>query len=121
MQTRIEKLKDFVEEYGVDFLEDGTKKRIISSLENGDKKLALEILGSIDSEWIERTKETKKFLVFTDMQKELADEGKIVNPFYKANYIDSVELKTEHIPTLRRVVTREQDLTNYLGGWEIEE
>lgn len=121
MQNRIKKLKDFVEEYGIDFLGDGTKDRIVSSLEKGDKKLALEILGSIDSEWIERTKEIQKFLIFTDMQKGLEKEGKIINPFFKANYIDSIELETEHIPTLRRVVTREQDLIYDLRGWEIDD
>lgn len=33
---------------------------------------------------------------------------KVIEPFYKTNYIDSLTLKTMHIPTLRRVVAREK-------------
>lgn len=68
---------------------------------------------------IARTKEVGRFFVFTDTTHQLPEGQDPNEPFYKANYIDSLELKTEHIPTLRRVVLREK--TKFFGGWEISE
>lgn len=109
MEERIQELQNFIEKFGIDFLEDGTKAKIIESLKSGDTKVALEILNSIDSKWIDRTKEIGKFLIFSDLKKWTLGESRSQLPFFKANYIDSLELKTMHIPTLRRVVIRDYD------------
>ena len=104
MKSRIEKLNFFIQEYGEDFLEDGTKARIVQALNNEDTELALEILNTIEKEWIQRAKETKKILMFTDYTK-----GNSNKEYYLANYIDSLELKEKHIPVLRRVIQRERE------------
>lgn len=119
MDKRIAKLKRFIDKYGEDFLEDGTKTRIVNSLENGNKSLALEILNSMNDEWLIRTKELGRFLIFTDTTYRLPKGKQSNEPFYKANYIDSLELQTEHIPTLRRIILREKDKNPLFKGWEI--
>ena len=104
MKNRIEKLKLFIQEYGEDFLEDGTKVKTIQALNNEDTELALEILNAIEKEWLQRAKEIKKFLMFTDYTK--GDNNK---EYYMANYIDSLELNEKHIPVLRRIIQRERE------------
>lgn len=61
MDKRISKLKRFIDKYGEDFLEDGTKTRIVNSL----------------------------------------------------------ELQTENILTLRRMILKEKDKNPLFNGWEI--
>ena len=52
MKNKIQKLKKFIEKFGVDFLKDGTKAEIIKQLDSGDAKFALEILETMDFNWI---------------------------------------------------------------------
>lgn len=66
MHSEIDVLKNFIEEYGQDFCEDGTKEKIIESLDKGDVKLALEILDAMERDWIKKAIKKGKFLMFTD-------------------------------------------------------
>ena len=104
MNNKIERLKIFIQEYGEDFLEDGSKAKIIQALNKEDAKLAIEILNAIEKEWLQRVKEIKKFLIFTDYT-----NGSSNREYYRMDYIDSLELKQNHIPVLRKVIQREHD------------
>ncbi len=105
--NRIEMLKDFIEKYAIEFLEGcTTKDDIVNGLKNGDINLALEILNCIDESWVERTKEIGICLVFEDSESVDQNGNKITKPFYKANYMDSLEYKQQRIPTLRYVKAR---------------
>lgn len=106
MQTRIHELTEFIEKYGIDFLNDGTKKRILRALNEGNDKLASEILNSIDKEWIDRTKEIQRFYILTDFVNNIS-EKQIVQPIYKSCYIDSPNPNMTHIPTLKRIKSKE--------------
>ena len=116
MSKRMVKLVEFIDKYGEDYLQDGTKNRIIKSLENGDIKLALDILDSVDDDWLKRTKEIEKFLIFSDWQNISGD----TQPFFRANYMDLQSMEKIHIPTLRRVIPRNLEMDENLDGWEIE-
>lgn len=108
--SKIERLRNFVEEYAVDFLRMGTKKAIIDSLDNNDLKLACEILDCMDKDFIKRTKEIGMFLVFEDYEGINKKGERITKPYYKANYIDSREYEQENIPTLRYVKAKNRAL-----------
>ena len=108
MDKRIEQLIEFVEKYGVDFLEDGTKKNIINELKNENTSLFSELVECMNNEWIDRVKEINKFYVFTDCKKVLMNDKKENSePYYKAGYIDSVQDKMNKIPIIRKVIIRE--------------
>lgn len=117
---QIDRLINFIDEYAKDFLEDGTKRKIIEKLESGDSYLALEIMNAIDKDWIDRVKEIKTFYVFTD--NEIKNQhGEIVKkPYYKANYIDSANFDMTRIPTLRRVEPRNFGVFSLDNGQNID-
>lgn len=102
MNYKIENLKNFIQEYGEDFLEDGTKSEVIQALSQGNAQLALEILNSMEKQWLQRVKEIKRFLIFTDYTK-----GNSNREYYRMDYIDSLELEQNYIPVLRKVIQRE--------------
>lgn len=106
MDEKRTKLKKFFEKYGYNFLEDGTKEKIIRNIEAGNDKLILEILEVIDQDWIARTKEVGRFFVFTDCCVEDSKGNILRKPYMKASYMDNNSSKTQKIPTIRRVVPR---------------
>lgn len=106
MDEKRTKLKEFILKYGCDFLDDGTKDRIVKKIDSNDDKLILEILQVIDKDWIKRVEEMGKFYVFTDNEHQDSEGKRIVKPFMKANYIDSHNPNETHIPVLRMVEPR---------------
>lgn len=120
MQERIKELADFIKKYGEDYLQDGTKTRIVSSIENGNMKMTLDILDVLNKEWIDRTKELGKFFIFTDYKNPSIFDEQPVKPHFKANYIDSANLRLKKIPVLRDVKVKTNQLySNRLTEWEI--
>ena len=109
---KIEKLIDFINEYAEDFLQDGTKDYVIGKLKCGDMKFALDIMNCMDKEWVERTKEIKKFYLFTDAVKFDPNGNLLRKPYYRSNFIDSMEKGEYNVPTLREV--RPMGLVNAL-------
>lgn len=117
---QIDRLINFIDEYAKDFLEDGTKSKIIKQLETGDSYLALEIMNAIDKQWIDRVKEIKTFYVFTDNERKNKNGEIVKKPYYKADYIDSANLNINKIPTLRRVAPRNFGVFNLDDGQNID-
>jgi len=118
MEEKIEKLKNFIEKYGEDFLSDGTKAEIVKSIEEGDDKLILEILQVMDKDWIARTKEVGKFFIFTDHYEQRDKNGYLIRkPFILANYIDSSNSGERKIPTLRKVKPRIRAYRDFFEGF----
>ena len=109
MEEKRIKLKKFIEKYGEDFLEDGTKDILLEGIDQKDDKLILELLKVMDKDWISRTKEIGKFLIFTDHRDQMDKNGRLIDKTVMyANYIDSNLTKEYRIPTLRQIkpVTR---------------
>ena len=114
MDEKIEKLKKFIEKYGQDFLDDGTKAEIVESIDEGDDKLILEILQVMDKDWMSRTKEVGKFFIFTDHCEERDKKGFLIcKPYMLANYMDSNLSGERRIPTLRKVKPRLKSYRNF--------
>lgn len=107
MNEKTKELIEFIVEYGQDVLGDGTKSVVVESLKNGNDELALEILKSIDKQWIARAKEIHKFYFFTDYLKRDFDGNPIVRPIYSSCYIDSQRLQTQRVPTLKRIRSKD--------------
>ena len=103
---KMNKLITFVEEYAFDYQGTGKKESILENLKNKDLNLAIEILNSMDKGWIDRTKELQYFLVFDEYEEKDQNGEKITKPFYRTDYIDSLEFNERHIPTLRYVKPR---------------
>ena len=121
MKSRLERLTDFIKEYAEDYLGDGTKNRIIKALEDGDNNLAVEILKSMNREWIKRAKELKKFYIFSEWKKvHNGNNEPIKKTFYQANYIDSAKEHLNKIPTLRRICPREIGVYDILSNWDFD-
>ena len=121
MQERMEALINFIDKYGEEYLSDGTKEKVIDSLKNGNKEIALELLDSMDVEWIKRTKDLEKFYIFTDWEK-FDSEHETLKPYFKANYIDSSNGNISHIPVLRKIKPRQIEIPNFPckdNDWEI--
>lgn len=124
MKPGLNRLVDFISEYGREFLNDGTKKRIIDSLNEGDLQTASEVVNSMDENWTKRTKELGMFYIFTDTLRTKDEKSKDIH--FVANYIDTCEPRLSHIPVLRDVRIREFGLIvkdeseEEAKGWEIE-
>lgn len=120
MQERVKELIDFIKKYGEDYLQDGTKNRVVRLIESGNEKTVLNILNVLSKEWIDRTKELGKFFIFTDYRNPSMLDTKELKPHFKASYIDSLNLKLINIPVLRDVKVRTNQLPdNRLTEWEI--
>ena len=112
MDKRIDKLANFIEQYAEEYLEYETKKDILKRLNEGDEKLALEIMSSMDRAWIDRTREIRKFRIFTDCRKVHAAAGTNTNKknCYQTSYMDEYSNSSENnIPTLKYIVYRTID------------
>lgn len=107
MKEKINKLRKFVEKYAEDYLNDGTKDKIIEELDSKNIKTVIKIMNSIDKEWINEVKKVGKFRVFTDFN---YNDLKGRKERYQANYTDSLNPKESHVPTLRIVETRRQSV-----------
>lgn len=82
--------------------------------------MTLDILDVLSKEWIDRTKEVGKFLIFTEYERPSIFDGTKQKPHFKANYIDSLNEKLTNIPVLRDVKIRTNQLyDNRLTEWEI--
>lgn len=103
MQRKIDALINFMDLYADDYLEDGTKEKVIENLKNGDNNLALELINCMNKQWIERTKEVEKFYIFTDSVKCNSNGEVLKKIYYKTSYIDSLDPNNTHIPALRKV------------------
>ena len=106
MEEKMNKLKDFIQKYGCDLLEDGTKEKILHKIEEGDKELAFEILQAMDKDWISRTRELGKFFIFTDYSDKDRNGQKISSPVMFTNYMDLNCSSEKKIPVLRRIQPR---------------
>ena len=108
MQKRTEELAKFIEDYGIDFLGDGTKKGIVDALKNGNDRLALQILKSIDKNWMDRAKEIHTIYLFTDyLRWDYEEKAPIKAPIYKTSYLGSPNPNLNNIPVLRRIRSKE--------------
>lgn len=113
IMKKMEELKEFVKTYGEDYLNDGTKESLIKKIDDGDKKIVLKILNTIDKNWIEETKRVGKFRIFTDFSYTDHKGKKITGEKWSSNYTDSLNPYESHIPTLRLYKPRE--LTVFLS------
>lgn len=100
---KMKKLIDFIEEYAEEFLEDGTKEYVIQKLKNGDTQFAVDLMNCMDKEWVERTKEIKKFYLLTDAARFDQKGNLLRKPYYGSSYLDSLQSGESHVPTLREV------------------
>ena len=106
MEEKMQKLKEFISKYGQDFLEDGTKAKFLKKIDSNDKEFMLEMLNTMDEDWLKRAKELEMFLIFTDREFTNDSGKKFQKPYLKANYIDSQNLQQKNIPVLRNVERR---------------
>ena len=119
MEEKRTKLKEFILKYGYDFLNDGTKDKIIKKIDAGDEEILWEILQAVDADWMKRVKELGKFGIFTDMEAQDAKGKRIKKPFMKANYIDSANSNETQIPVLRRVKPRNKGYYDIFDDFEL--
>lgn len=122
MKLRIQELIDFINDYGKEYLEDGTKASVIKELQSGNMQATLEILESIDRRWMNRTREIGMFYIFTDWQKVNTSSEENLKPFYRTSYFDFSNDSQRHIPVLRKVNPRVIEIpgiNNNFAGWEI--
>ena len=108
MDKRVENLKKFVSDYGYDYLNDGTKAKILRKIENGDSEIINEILQAIDSKWVNRVKEIGRFNIFSDGVAMDENLRRIRKPYVKANYMDSLATHETQIPVLRRIRPKDE-------------
>ena len=101
---KIKKMVSFFNEFALDYLEDGTKNKLIQEIEKGNPKTILEIMKPMTPEWKKRVEELGYFRVFTDYRNKLSSED---HDCYNVTFMDSS--KSQHIPTLKKVVIRERD------------
>ena len=101
---KIKKIVGFFNNYAMDFLEDGTKNKLIQEIEKGDPETVLEIMKPMTPEWKKRVEELGYFRVFTEYRNKMRLDQK--NGF-DVSYMDSPKLN--NIPTLKKVIVRERD------------
>ena len=106
MQMEMDYVINFIDKYGEDYLEDGTKEVVLTKLRNGDIELLIEIMNAIDHEWVSKVEEQKKFRLFREMQKNSNDAHK--KGYCRSSYMDCFGTGESDIPALRYVVPMEK-------------
>ena len=112
MDERMTKLRKFISDYAIDFLEDGTKDYILERIDSDDKELALEILNAMDEDWVKLANELHKFYIFSDQDYDYnPKKNNVTYPYIKANYIGPHDQGGRKIPTLRKMGPRVKYIT----------
>lgn len=110
MDERMTKLRKFISDYAIDFLEDGTKDYILERIDSADKELALEILNAMDEDWVKLANELHKFYIFSDQDCDFEHKNKTY-PYMKANYVGPHTKGESKIPALRKMGPRVKYIT----------
>jgi hypothetical protein len=103
--TKKETIYKFFEKYGIDFIEDGSKEKILKQLLLANDEELYNILKPITPEWKERVEDLGYFRIFTDYR----TRRKVEETNHKEiSFMDSIE--TQKIPTYREVEYRNKEL-----------
>ena len=118
MNKIVEKLVQFIEKYGEDYLNDGSKKTVLQRLKDGDERLALDIMKSMSPEWVERAKEIGSFRIFTDnVALGFIEASSFNKPYYTTSFMDNFKDEKD-IPTLKYIIPKKigkENIDNYIG------
>lgn len=109
MSLKKERLLEFIKKYGEDFLEYPEKDRLIKRLEKADDDFTINLIQSLDKQWVERVMRVGRFVTFADYIRPSRRIAGIPNDFYSAGYIDNGNTGERRIPVLRHVIVRDRE------------